>query len=42
MDVIRKPAVSFEDMNALQVAGDADCRLFLASKAVQTHLDAKW
>jgi hypothetical protein len=41
-DIITKPALSFHNMDALQIAQDANCRSFLASKAVQRHLDDIW
>jgi hypothetical protein len=42
LDIIKKGALSFQNMDTLQVAGDGDCRLFLASKSVQKCLDNKW
>jgi hypothetical protein len=41
-DIIKRPALSFENFDTLKVAGDACCQLFLASKSVQKYLDNKW
>jgi len=41
-DIIKRPTISFENVDPLQVAGDACCQLFFASKSVQKYLDNKW
>jgi len=42
LDIIKRPAVSFENLDSLQVASDAPSQSFLASKSVQKYLDNKW
>ena len=42
VDLLKQPAVAFANADPLQLAEEANCRAFLASKCVQTHLDNKW
>jgi len=42
LDILQSPAKSFDNIDGLQVAADADTRLFISSKSVQTYLDQTW
>ncbi len=42
INILRRPAVEFYDVNPLVLALKANGRAFLASKCVQKYLDNKW
>jgi hypothetical protein len=42
INLLRRPAVAFYNINPLQLALKANCRAFLASRCVQRHLDNEW
>jgi hypothetical protein len=42
VNLLKQPAVAFDNVEPLKLAEQAKCRAFLASKCVQKHLDHKW
>lgn len=42
VDLLKRPAAAFYDVDPFHLARKADCRSFLASKSVQRHLDNEW
>jgi hypothetical protein len=42
VDLLKQPAVAFNNVQPLKLAEQAECQEFLASKCVQKHLDHKW
>ncbi len=40
--LLKQPAVSFDNIKPLEVAEQAKCRTFLASKCVQKHVNQQW
>ncbi|CAF1118720.1 unnamed protein product [Rotaria sordida] len=42
VDLLKRPAVAFNDVYPLQLARKVNCRSFLASKCVQKYLDHQW
>ncbi|CAF0814171.1 unnamed protein product [Adineta steineri] len=42
VDLLKQPAVAFDNVQPLKLAEQARCRAFLASKCVQKYLDEKW
>jgi hypothetical protein len=42
VDLLKQPAVAFDNDEPLKLAEQAKCRAFLASKSVQKYLDQKW
>ncbi|CAF3943375.1 unnamed protein product [Rotaria sordida] len=42
VDLLKRSAVAFNDIDPLQLAGEANCRSFLASKCIQRYLDNEW
>ncbi|CAM4753000.1 unnamed protein product [Rotaria magnacalcarata] len=42
VDLLKQPAVAFNNLQLLGVAQRADCQSFLASDCVQKYLDHKW
>ncbi|CAF3928997.1 unnamed protein product [Rotaria sordida] len=41
-DLLKQPAVAFNDIYPLQVARKINCKSFLASQCVQKYLDHQW
>ncbi|CAF1049419.1 unnamed protein product [Rotaria sordida] len=41
-DLLKQPAVAFNDIYPLQLARKINCKSFLASKCVQKYLDHQW
>ena len=42
VDLLKQPAVMFDNVQPLELAEEAECRAFLASECVQRYLDYKW
>ncbi|CAF3552086.1 unnamed protein product [Rotaria sp. Silwood1] len=42
VDLLKRPAVAFNNVNPLQLARKVNCKSFLASKCVQKYLDHQW
>lgn len=42
VELLKQPALAFDNVDPLKIAQEADCRIFLASKCVQRHLDNQW
>ena len=42
VDLLKRPASPYSDVNPLYLAQKANCRSFLASKCVQRYLDNEW
>ncbi|CAF4193855.1 unnamed protein product, partial [Rotaria sordida] len=42
IDLLKQPAVAFNDIYPLQLARKINCKSFLASKCVQKYLDYQW
>ncbi len=42
VDLLKQPAVAFDNIEPLKLAEQAGCRTFLASKCVQKYLKQKW
>ncbi|CAF3508465.1 unnamed protein product [Rotaria sordida] len=42
VDLLKRPAVAFNDVYPLQLARKVNCRSFLASKCVQKYLNHQW
>ena len=42
VDMIKRPAAAFDNIDSLTLAYKAQCRSFLASKSVQRLLDNTW
>lgn len=42
VDLLKQPAVAFDNVQPLVLAEEAECRSFLASECVQRYLDHKW
>lgn len=42
VSLLKQRAVMFDNMKPLELAEEADCRIFLASECVQRYLDHKW
>jgi hypothetical protein len=42
VDLLKQPAVTFNNIVPLELAEQTKCRAFLASKSVQKYLDQKW
>ncbi|CAF4721359.1 unnamed protein product, partial [Rotaria sp. Silwood2] len=42
VDLLKRPAVAFNDVYPLKLARKATCKSFLASKCVQKYLDHQW
>ena len=42
VNLLKQPAVSFDNIEPLKLAEQTKCRIFLASKCVQKYLDYKW
>ncbi len=42
VDLLKQPAVAFDNVVPLKLAEQAKCRAFLASKCVQEHIQQKW
>jgi hypothetical protein len=42
IDLLKQPAVAFDDRKPLDIAEQAKCRAFLASKCVQKHVNQQW
>lgn len=42
VELLKQPAIAFDNIDLLKIAQEADCRIFLASKCVQRYLDNKW
>ena len=42
VDIVKRQAYAFNDIEPLKFAQKSNCRSFLASKCVQRHLDNIW
>ena len=42
VELLKQPAVTFDNVQPLELAEEAECRTFLASECVQRYLDHKW
>lgn len=42
VDILKQPAVTFDNVQPLELAEEAECRTFLASECVQRYLDHQW
>ncbi len=42
VDILKRPAAPFNNVDPLYLAQKSDCRTFLASKCVQRYLDNEW
>ena len=42
VDLLKQPAVAFDNVEPLKLAEQAKCRAFLASKCVQKYLNQQW
>jgi hypothetical protein len=42
VNLLRRPAAAFYNVEPLTLASKANCRAFLASKSVQRYLDNEW
>ena len=42
VDLLKQPAMMFDNVQPLELAEEARCRRFLASECVQRYLDHKW
>ena len=42
VDLLKQPAVAFDNIIPLELAEQTKCQAFLASNCVQKYLDQKW
>ncbi|CAF1605995.1 unnamed protein product [Adineta ricciae] len=42
VELLKQSALAFDNVDPLKIAQEANCRIFLASKCVQRHLDNQW
>ncbi len=42
VDLLKQPAVAFDNIKPLKLAEQANCRAFLASECVHKYLDQQW
>ena len=42
LDLLKQPAVAFDNINPLKLAEKSKCRAFLASNCVQRNVHQKW